>query len=86
MLVRTRIFALPLRLVFLSALCLVTTIPPARAQGLVSGDLSRLRSVGGVALSPDGRHLAYSVVMREEPGRPYGQLWMTWIRRELDDF
>ncbi|HVH60148.1 MAG TPA: hypothetical protein VM709_07430, partial [Candidatus Sulfotelmatobacter sp.] len=64
------------RLVLLSALGLVTTLQPARTQGLVSGDLSKMRSVGGVALSPDGRHLAYSVVMRDEPGRPYAQLWM----------
>src|SRR5256885_11254024 len=42
----------------------------------ISSDLSKLRSVGGVALSPDGRHLAYSVAMRDEPGRPYGQLWV----------
>jgi dipeptidyl aminopeptidase/acylaminoacyl peptidase len=48
----------------------------AGAQGVASSDLSKLRSVGGVALSPDGRHLAYTIVMRDEPGRPYGQLWM----------
>ena len=46
------------------------------AQGLTSSDLSKLRSVGSVALSPDGRHVAYSVAMRDEPGRPYGQLWV----------
>ena len=46
------------------------------AQGLSSGDLSRLRSVGSVALSPDGKRIAYTVVMRDRPGRPYGQLWL----------
>jgi dipeptidyl aminopeptidase/acylaminoacyl peptidase len=51
-------------------------IPSAAAQGLVSSDLSRLRSVGGVALSPDGKRIAYTVTMRDEPGRPYGQLWI----------
>src|SRR5438046_842084 len=56
--------------------CLLGLAPVGSAQGLTSSDLSKLRSVGGVALSPDGRHLAYSVVMRDEPGRPYGQLWM----------
>ena len=76
MLRRAKILSLPLRLLFLSAWCLVATLPSARTQGVVSSDLSKLRSVGGVALSPDGRHLAYSVVMRDEPGRPYGQLWM----------
>src|SRR5436189_34754 len=76
MLCRTKILSLALRLLYLSAWCLVATLPSARTQGVVSSDLSKLRSVGGVALSPDGRHLAYSVVMRDEPGRPYGQLWM----------
>jgi dipeptidyl aminopeptidase/acylaminoacyl peptidase len=74
--VRMKTFSLPVRLVLLSALGLITTLPPARTQGLLSSDLSKMRSVGGVELSPDGRHLAYSVVMRDEPGRPYGQLWM----------
>src|SRR5207302_5708466 len=76
MLCRTKILSLALRLLYLSAWGLVATLPSARTQGVVSSDLSKLRSVGGVALSPDGRHLAYSVVMRDEPGRPYGQLWM----------
>src|SRR4029077_8664025 len=46
------------------------------AQGLASADLARLRSVGGVALSPDGRRVAYTVVMRDRPGRSHGQLWL----------
>jgi len=48
----------------------------ANPQGLVSSDLSRLRSVGGVAASPDGKRVAYTLVMRDRPGRPYGQLWI----------
>jgi dipeptidyl aminopeptidase/acylaminoacyl peptidase len=48
----------------------------AKPQRLASSDLSRLRSVGGVAASPDGKRLAYTVVMRDRPGRPYGQLWI----------
>ncbi|HEY6945692.1 MAG TPA: S9 family peptidase [Candidatus Acidoferrum sp.] len=59
--------------------CLIVLLGMAQfaaAQGLTSSDLSKLRSVGGMALSPDGRHLAYSVAMRDEPGRPYGQLWV----------
>src|SRR5713226_10250807 len=46
------------------------------AQGLTSADLSRFRSVGSVALSPDGHRVAYTVVMRDRPGRAYGQLWL----------
>src|SRR6266576_1424261 len=48
----------------------------ANPQGLVSNDLSRLRSVGGVAASPDGKRVAYTVVMRDRPGRTYDQLWI----------
>jgi dipeptidyl aminopeptidase/acylaminoacyl peptidase len=48
----------------------------AKSQGLASTDLSWLRSVGGVAASPDGMRVAYTVVMRDRPGRPYGQLWI----------
>src|SRR5439155_4939034 len=57
-----------------TSLCAV--VPRCAAQGLVSADLSRFRSVGSVALSPDGRRVAYSVAMRDRPGRPYGQLWI----------
>jgi dipeptidyl aminopeptidase/acylaminoacyl peptidase len=57
-------------------LVLLAMGPPIGAQGLLSSDLSKLRSVGGVALAPDLRHVAYSAVMRDEPGRPYGQLWV----------
>jgi dipeptidyl aminopeptidase/acylaminoacyl peptidase len=58
------------------ALGLLTRAPFSRAQGLTSSDLSRLRSVGSVELSPDGRRIAYTVTMRDRPGRPYGQLWI----------
>jgi dipeptidyl aminopeptidase/acylaminoacyl peptidase len=57
-------------------LILLTFSPRDLAQGLSSSDLSKLRSVGAVTLSPDGRHLAYTVTMFDEPGRPYGQLWI----------
>src|SRR5712664_4717825 len=46
------------------------------AQGLSSADLTRFRSIGSVALSPDGHRVAYTVVMRDRPGRPSGQLWL----------
>ncbi|PYU84788.1 MAG: hypothetical protein DMG51_09940 [Acidobacteria bacterium] len=55
---------------------LLTLAPPGGAQGLVSSDLSRLRSVASAELSPDGHRIAYSVTMRDRPGRPYGQLWI----------
>jgi dipeptidyl aminopeptidase/acylaminoacyl peptidase len=63
-------------------LLLAVIAEPARAQLLESGDLSRLRSVGGVALSPDNRYLAYTITMRDRPGRPYGQLWVMDLSTE----
>ncbi|MGA3091926.1 MAG: S9 family peptidase [Terriglobales bacterium] len=57
--------------VFLAAL--TTT---AFAQLLTSSDLSRMRSIGSVALSPDNHYVAYTITMRDRPGRPYGQLWV----------
>ncbi len=56
-----------------AALC--AAAPLGVAQGLASSDLSRLRSVGSAELSPDGKRIAYTVTMRDRPGRPYGQLW-----------
>ena len=50
--------------------------PSGSTQGLASGDLSRLRSVGSAELSPDSRRIVYTVTMRDRPGRPYGQLWL----------
>src|SRR6267154_655389 len=58
------------------ALTWVVTVRSSGAQGLASADLSRLRSVGSVAVSPDGHRVAYTMVMRDRPGRPYGQLWI----------
>jgi len=63
-------------MVCVSTLIWVVTVRSSGAQGLASADLSRLRSVGSVAVSPDGRRVAYTIVMRDRPGRPYGQLWI----------
>ena len=53
---------------------------PAAAQtGLQSSDLLKMRSVGGVQLSPDGTRVAYIVDNNDGPGRPYGQLWVMTI-------
>src|SRR5712671_1046124 len=59
-----------------STLMWVVTVRSSGAQGLASADLSRLRSVGSVAVSSDGHRVAYTIVMRDRPGRPYGQLWI----------
>ncbi len=46
----------------------------AQSRTFTSGDLYKLRSAGGVALSPDGARLAYSVTRNDGAGRPYSQL------------
>jgi dipeptidyl aminopeptidase/acylaminoacyl peptidase len=57
----------------LSSAFLVATL---NAQVFTSSELSRMRSVESVALSPDGHYIAYTIAMRDRPGRPYGQLWV----------
>ena len=46
------------------------------AAGLVPADLLRLQSVDGVALSPDGLRVAYTVSKQDGPLRPYSQLFI----------
>jgi dipeptidyl aminopeptidase/acylaminoacyl peptidase len=67
-----------LRTVFyIACVCVIfANVPSSAAQGFSSADLSRLRLVGNVELSPDGHRIAYTVVMRDRPGRPYSQLWI----------
>ena len=43
---------------------------------LQSSDLYKLRSVGTVALSRDEARVAYTVVNRDRPGRPYSEVWV----------
>ncbi len=47
---------------------------------LRSDDYFKLRSVGSVALSPDGSSVAYSVVNNDGEGRPYRQLWIASVQ------
>lgn len=47
---------------------------PGQTRGLQAEDLHGLRSVGRVALSPDGERAAYSVSDASGPGRPGSQL------------
>jgi dipeptidyl aminopeptidase/acylaminoacyl peptidase len=61
---------------------LAATVMPACAQFLTSSDLSRLRSVGSLALSPDNHYIAYTITMRNRPGRPYGELWVINLSTE----
>jgi len=49
------------------------------AAPFTPADLSRLRSVGAAALSPDGKYIAYTVENNDTPGKPYSQIWLHTI-------
>ena len=49
---------------------------PSPGPTFQSSDLYRLRSVGDVQVSPDGKRIAYSVQNNDRPGRPYSQVWI----------
>ncbi len=55
-------------------LCAAAIACFAQSGAFTSGDLYKLRSAGGVTLSPDGARLAYTVVRNDRPGRPYSQV------------
>ncbi|HJZ75165.1 MAG TPA: S9 family peptidase [Vicinamibacterales bacterium] len=51
---------------------------PASATASIfqSSDLYRLKLIGDVQVSPDGRRIAYSIQSNDRPGRPYSQVWI----------
>ena len=59
---------------------LVAGSQPNWAERLQSHDLYRFRSVGEVALAPDGSRVAYTVVNSNRPGRPYSQVWVMEVQ------
>src|SRR6185437_12208168 len=69
-------------LAFVLAFGLLSPLALAQSNRLQSSDLSRLRDVGQVALSPDGTRVVYSVSMNDKSGRPYSQLWVRALASE----
>lgn len=68
------------RTVAIATVLFATATAPVAAQqgpGLASTDISALRGLGDVQVSPDGRRVAYAVTRRDTPGRPRSE---TWIR------
>ena len=69
-----------IRAIALGTLVFALTLP-ARASSqttrpFTSADLYKLRSVGDVQLSPDGKHVAFGVTSAERPGRPTTQIML----------
>src|SRR5712671_2708554 len=64
------------RLLFALLLAALPSAVSAQSAGLQSTDLSRLKSVDGARLSPDGATVAYQVTNRDKPRNPYSQVWM----------
>ena len=62
------------------AVAFVTVPSPLAGQqpiaGLTSADLYKLRSLGDVQLSPDGKRVAYAITRRDGPGRPSSEAWI----------
>ena len=62
------------------AVAFVTAPSPLAGQqpvaGITSADLYKLRSLGDVQLSPDGKRVAYAVTRRDGPGRPSSEAWI----------
>ncbi len=64
------------RLPVLFTLTALLSPAPLLARPLASTDLFKMRSVGSVALSPDGTRVAYAVENNGTTGRPYRQLYV----------
>ncbi len=61
----------------------VSALLAAAPLGLQPSDLSRLRSIGDIHLSPDGTRIAYAIVNNDRPGRPYSQVWIMDVATRL---
>jgi dipeptidyl aminopeptidase/acylaminoacyl peptidase len=71
-----------------AAVMLAAIAPPQmaaqQAPGLTSADISSLRGLGDIQVSPDGQHVAYSVTRRDTPGRPRNETWIRDLRTNAE--
>ncbi len=70
-----------IRIAFASCLLAVVfagaTLPAgAQTDRLQPSDYQKLRAVGQVKFSPDGKLLAYTITRYDRPGRPWSQMWV----------
>ncbi|HEY4132341.1 MAG TPA: S9 family peptidase [Gemmatimonadaceae bacterium] len=63
-----------------SAVVCMTAFSPLAAQqpvaGFTSADVFKLRSLGDVQLSPDGKRVAYAITRRDGGARPTSEAWI----------
>jgi dipeptidyl aminopeptidase/acylaminoacyl peptidase len=69
-------------LVVTIGLCLSTAPSAGQQDGLQSADLHEFRSVGDAQLSPDERHIVYSLTSRQGAGSSSSRLWLHDVRAE----
>ncbi|WP_237451738.1 S9 family peptidase [Qipengyuania oceanensis] len=76
-----------------SAAVLATiTATPALARPMTPEDVAKIETVGGIAISPDGKRIAYTTVSRpdvtagEEDGGARQQLKLAWGANQARDF
>ncbi|MGH9601135.1 MAG: hypothetical protein ACRD24_01990, partial [Terriglobales bacterium] len=58
---------------------LAGAVAAAQTRKLESADLLKMKSVGSVAISPDGTRIAYTVVLNDVPRRPVEELWVVSV-------
>jgi dipeptidyl aminopeptidase/acylaminoacyl peptidase len=74
---RTRIIlALLVLVVAIAAASIAAPIANAQADRLQPADYQKLRAVGQVKFSPDGKLLAYTITRFDRPGRAWSQVWV----------
>lgn len=75
--------AASIRLLALAALLWLPTLLTAQdARGVRAADLSALRGLRDVQISPGGAVVAYAIVRHDRPGRSYSEVWLRDIARD----
>ena len=80
------------RLLISAAVLATITATPALARPMTSEDVAKIEYVGGIAISPDGKRIAYTTVSRpditegEKDGGAEQQLKLAWAANQARDF
>lgn len=65
-----------LRLALAAVLAVASVLKAQDPRGLSTPDLSKLRGLGDVHISPNGAQIAYSITRNDKPGHPYSEIWI----------